>query len=197
MMMMLNQGTQMGREACWRGCVFSPPSLLMVCTGQREGGRFSCINKQIISHPVTYILGEVKIGFHHETGVRQIWSSGKHPRALIGLKLRHNIKKKSAARRGEAPSPTVFSKAPSPSLARPRRRPTALFSHNGILGLSSNYLRDKGSDDVEWRKITSRSHGVGLLLERGEGPVRFFRRCKTRMEQAREQISARRSVAPR
>ena len=34
----------------WRGCVFSPPSLLLV-GARREGGGFSCI--RIISHPVT------------------------------------------------------------------------------------------------------------------------------------------------
>ena len=38
----------------WRGCIFSPRSLLPT-TGQREGGGFSCNNKRIISHPVMYV----------------------------------------------------------------------------------------------------------------------------------------------
>ena len=34
-----------------------------------------------------------------ETGVLRIWSSGKHPRALIGLKVRHNSEEERKARR--------------------------------------------------------------------------------------------------
>ena len=87
-------------------------------------------------------------------------------------------------KKGAAPSPppTVFSKAPC--------RPTALSSHNGILGLSSNYLRDKRSDDVEWRKITSRSHGERLLLvdeERDSTVQNRERACK----QAQEKVPPR------
>ena len=87
------------------------------------------------------------------------------------------------ARRPLSPPPTVFSKAPC------RPRPTALSSHNGILGLSSNYLRDKRSDDVEWRKITSRSHGERLLLveERGSTAQNRERACK----QAQEKVPPR------
>ena len=89
-------------------------------------------------------------------------------------------------KKGAAPSPppTVFSKAPC--------RPTALSSHNGILGLSSNYLRDKRSDDVEWRKITSRSHGERLLLveERDSTAQNRERACKHK-----RRISAVRSAA--
>ena len=46
--------TQMGREAL-EGFRFLA-SLPLAGTGQREGGGFSCINKRIISHPVTLIL---------------------------------------------------------------------------------------------------------------------------------------------
>ena len=41
----------MGREVM-EGLRFLA-SLLLAGTGQREGGGFSCINKRIISHPVT------------------------------------------------------------------------------------------------------------------------------------------------
>ena len=34
-----------------------------------------------------------------ETGVLRIWSSGKHPRALIGLKVRHNSEEERKVRR--------------------------------------------------------------------------------------------------
>ena len=44
-------GPQMGREAL-EGLRFLA-SLPLASTGQREGGGFSCINKRIISHPVT------------------------------------------------------------------------------------------------------------------------------------------------
>ena len=96
-------------------------------------------------------------------------------------------------KKGAAPSPsppTVFSKAPC--------RPTALSSHNGILGLSSNYLRDKRSDDVEWRKITSRSHGERLLLveERGSTAQNRERSMQASTgEGAAARISAVRSAA--
>ena len=90
-------------------------------------------------------------------------------------------------KKGAAPSPppTVFSKAPC--------RPTALSSHNGILGLSSNYLRDKRSDDVEWRKITSRSHGERLLLVEETAQNREREHASTREGAVR--ISAVRSAA--
>ena len=120
-----------------------------------------------------------------ETGVLRIWSSGKHPRALIGLKVRHNSEEERRARRPLSPPPTVFSKAPC--------RPTALSSHNGILGLSSNYLRDKRSDDVEWRKITSRSHGERLLLVEETAQNRDREHASTREGAVR--ISAVRSAA--
>ena len=91
-------------------------------------------------------------------------------------------------KKGAAPSPppTVFSKAPC--------RPTALSSHNGILGLSSNYLRDKRSDDVEWRKITSRSHGERLLLVEETAQNREREHASTG-EGAAARISAVRSAA--
>ena len=44
----------MGREAL-EGLRFLA-SLPLASTRQREGGRFSCINKRIISHPVKYFL---------------------------------------------------------------------------------------------------------------------------------------------
>ena len=40
----------MGREALEGLCFLT--SLPLASTGQREGGRLSCINKRIISHPV-------------------------------------------------------------------------------------------------------------------------------------------------
>ena len=46
--------TQMGREAL-EGLRFLA-SLPLASTRQREGGRFSRINKRIISHPVKYFL---------------------------------------------------------------------------------------------------------------------------------------------
>ena len=47
-----------------------------------------------------------------ETGVLRIWSSGKHPRALIGLKVRHNS---GEERRGALSSANCFLKGAVPT----------------------------------------------------------------------------------
>ena len=49
-----------------------------------------------------------------ETGVLRIWSSGKHPRALIGLKVRHNSEEEKG-RRGALSSANCFLKGAVPS----------------------------------------------------------------------------------
>ena len=50
---------QMGREAL-KGLRFIA-SLPLAGTGQREGGGFSCINKRIISHPITISIEVVHL----------------------------------------------------------------------------------------------------------------------------------------
>ena len=49
-----------------------------------------------------------------ETGVLRIWSSGKHPRALIGLKVRHNSEEEKG-RCGALSSANCFLKGAVPT----------------------------------------------------------------------------------
>ena len=59
----------------------NPPRKKGACTGQREGGRFSCINKRIIFHPVTRPCGDQKICSWEEE-IRDRVQYATHPYSL-------------------------------------------------------------------------------------------------------------------